>query len=949
MSFSKYTGIGGAGGITVYPNAAAFPASATDGEQAVAADTNTIYIYDSSIPGWVPVATPPVGVFISDLTGDVTATGPGSAAATVDFVGGETAADVATSVQDTQAATDLSTPSTLVKRDAGGETSLDGLNLDGSTSGAINIKAADTTTNYTVKMPAAQGGATTYLENDGSGNLSWGTITIPPSANQTLSNLTSPTAINQNLNLGSNAISQTNYIISPQLYDAGTFAGAIALNWANGPAQKLVINAAGPLAITLSNPVTGGTYLLRLEQGATPGTVTWPGSVNWGTVGAPVLSNATGEVDIVSLFYDGTTYWASAQIQDALPAANYSLTNLSFFGLNEQVLALGSTGPYWATEGVKTGYPTNSVIVGKLKPAGFTSQQSIILGTGTTGDVSTGVDSILIGYNAAPALATGTGSIAIGSTSVIGAAISNGIALGTSANCSGATSMAIGASAATGTGADNTVIGNGAGRSASSGVSNTIIGRAAGDALTTGANNVYIGHNAAGASTTGATSVVIGELALSTATGATRSVVVGYLASQSTTSMDLSIVLGRTAAQGATTVNSSTVIGSSTVASGSVTSCVIIGHEAAQNPGTTTGLVCIGRESARGATTPTDGTFVGYFSGNRSQGQNTFVGAYAGRNVTGASAITNTAVGYQAMNGQTIAPYCTSTNTVSVGHNSGLALTTGSNNTLIGAVAGTALTTGSLNTLIGNTAGDAITTGSNNTIIGDIAGTTTLADTVIVAAGTAERFRVDSNGNMGLGTTAPNVRLDVQNTTAATNTVTNILRLDSQSSGTPAAGIGSGIEMAAETAAGNTEVGVVLEAITNDVTAASEGFDFVVKTMTAGVAATEKLKVGSNGSTTVANGDLILNTAGNGINIKEGTNARLGITGAFPGTNPNTVTVSTTEVTANSRIFLTAQSNPGGHQPDFWISTVTANTSFVITSHDNNFTGTVAWIIFEPA
>jgi len=31
MSFSKYTGIGGAGGITIYANAAAFPASATDG------------------------------------------------------------------------------------------------------------------------------------------------------------------------------------------------------------------------------------------------------------------------------------------------------------------------------------------------------------------------------------------------------------------------------------------------------------------------------------------------------------------------------------------------------------------------------------------------------------------------------------------------------------------------------------------------------------------------------------------------------------------------------------------------------------------------------------------------------------------------------------------------------------------------------------------------------
>ncbi len=75
----------------------------------------------------------------------------------------------------------------------------------------------------------------------------------------------------------------------------------------------------------------------------------------------------------------------------------------------------------------------------------------------------------------------------------------------------------------------------------------------------------------------------------------------------------------------------------------------------------------------------------------------------------------------------------------------------------------------------------------------------------------------------------------------------------------------------------------------------------------------------------------------------------MGITGAFPTGNPNTVTVSTTAVTANSRIFLTPQSNPGGHQCDLWISAVTAGTSFDITAHSNAFAGTVAWMIVEPA
>ena len=571
-------------------------------------------------------------------------------------------------------------------------------------------------------------------------------------ATTTLNNL-GTTAINADLNLGSNAISRTNYTISPQLYDAGTQTTNFTLDWANGPAQKFTINAAGPLVITLSNPVTGGTYLVRIEQGATPGTVTWPSSVKWGTVGAPVLSNATGEVDVVTLFYDGVDYRASAVIQDAPPAANYSLTNLSFAGTNEQVLALGSSGPYWATEGVKTGYPTSSLVVGKLRPAGFTSQQSVLIGTGTSGNASTGVDTIIIGFNAAPALATGTGSISIGSSSVIGAAISNGVAIGTSANCSGATGVAVGASAATGTGADNTVVGSAAGRSASTGANNTIIGKSAGDALTSGNSNCLLGKDAGGA-----------------------------------------------------------------------------------------------------------------------------------------------------------------------------------------------LTTGALNLFLGHTAGDAVTTGSNNTIIGDIAGTTALADTVIVAAGTAERFRVDSSGNMGIGTSTPNVRLEVQNTTATTNAVTNVLRVDSQSSGTPAAGIGVGIQMSAETAAGNTEVGVVLEAVTTDVTAASEDFDFVVKNMAAGATAAERLRVTSVGDTKVTSGNLSVETVGKGLRIKTGSNATAGKETGL--SSVTSITVNTTAVTANSLIFITPMNTSDKHA--FSVTSITAGTSFAV-GFSGSYTGDMAWLIVEPA
>lgn len=48
-----------------------------------------------------------------------------------------------------------------------------GVTLPGSTSGTIQIQPAAATTSYAVKMPAAQGAASTTLLNDGAGNLSW--------------------------------------------------------------------------------------------------------------------------------------------------------------------------------------------------------------------------------------------------------------------------------------------------------------------------------------------------------------------------------------------------------------------------------------------------------------------------------------------------------------------------------------------------------------------------------------------------------------------------------------------------------------------------------------------------------------------------------------------------------------------------------------------------------
>jgi hypothetical protein len=106
---------------------------------------------------------------ISALTGDVTATGPGSAAATVALVGGSTASAVNTATVLTNAATDASTASTIVKRDASGIVSHKKIKLDGSTSGTITLQPGSAPTSHSVTFPGDVCTAGQVWADNGSG------------------------------------------------------------------------------------------------------------------------------------------------------------------------------------------------------------------------------------------------------------------------------------------------------------------------------------------------------------------------------------------------------------------------------------------------------------------------------------------------------------------------------------------------------------------------------------------------------------------------------------------------------------------------------------------------------------------------------------------------------------------------------------------------------------
>jgi len=100
-----------------------------------------------------------------------------------------------------------------------------------------------------------------------------------------------------------------------------------------------------------------------------------------------------------------------------------------------------------------------------------------------------------------------------------------------------------------------------------------------------------------------------------------------------------------------------------------------------------------------------------------------------------------------------------------------------------------------------------------------------------------------------------------------------------------------------------------------------------------------------NGAVNVS-GNVKLDTAGNGLYVKEGANCTQGVATLVAGT----VTVSTTKVTANSRIFLTPQSLGTILRPTgLGVTARVAGTSFTITSMDITDTSTVGWLIMEPA
>lgn len=502
-------------------------------------------------------------------------------------------------------------------------------------------------------------------------------------------------------------------------------------------------------------------------------------------------------------------------------------------------------------------------------------------------------------------------------------------------------------------GTNNVILGQGKPTNLT-GTSNSLLGKSVAINATTATENVIIGYAAGSPNsygngpgiTTGTQNILIG---LNAGTS--------WFYNQSLTSSDNSIGLGVNALP---LTSRSIAIGTQAKAS----------HQSATQQAY---QIAIGYNAQAGNENYGGGTTVGNIAiGANSQAYGTESCTVIGTSASAAYPSTNSVVVGKSAN------VGSSANSVIIGGNSGTGNLTGAQNLIIGAASGTSLTSGIQNVILGSAIGTAYSTGSYNVTIGNNifddnssysinigsqVGPQNNSNTINIGRyqSTYGSYSVNIGHYSAVG--ANSVVMGYGQRMYGTNNVALGVSSQKYQNGQYMVSVGAYAGGGSLTSdnyssfnnsvylgayAGSYSNGVSNEFFVDN----QDRSSYVNQQQRAMLYGTFNSTASSQTLTTnsqfTATYGITVSTAGYGLTVKGGTNAKIG-TVAMPATNPNTVTVSTTAVTANSIIFLTPQTQDGGLANPLVISSKTAGTSFDITTKDTSYAGTVGWMIVEKS
>lgn len=291
--YASYPAVGGGGGVPTYTNLAAFPSAvgAGNGALAIALDTDILYISNGTV--WEVLADPTISpLAITALTGDGTATGPGSVPLTLATVNGNVGTFGSASSVMTQT-----------------------VNAKGLTTAAASVAiqiAESQVTNLVSDLAAKQ---STTLTNTHLlvGNASNVATDVAASGDLTLANTGAFTFNTVNSNVGTFGTATQVPQVTVNAKGLATAASNVAIQIAESQVTNLVTDLAAKQSTTLTN-----THILVGNGSNIATDVAMSGDATIANTGALTIANlAVTNAKIANTTIDLTT-----KVTGVLPTAN---------------------------------------------------------------------------------------------------------------------------------------------------------------------------------------------------------------------------------------------------------------------------------------------------------------------------------------------------------------------------------------------------------------------------------------------------------------------------------------------------------------------------------------------------------------------------------------------------------------------------------------------------